>query len=46
MPPDWDFTLYFTDDALNDNAEAVAWLKACEERVRQELDKGTDHAST
>lgn len=42
MPADFDFTLYFTDDALNDNPEAVTWLKACEERVRQELE-GTDH---
>jgi hypothetical protein len=45
MPDDWDFTLNFTDDALEDNPEAVAWLKACEERIRQELE-GTDDETT
>ncbi len=44
MPADWDFTLRFTDEKDNDNPEAVAWLKECEERIRQELDKGDDHA--
>ena len=42
MPDDWDFTLHFTDEELTDNPEAVAWLKVCEERVRQELE-GTNN---
>lgn len=44
MPDDWDFTLHFTDPALDDNPEAVTWLKECEERIRQELEEG-DHAT-
>ena len=35
--PDWDFTLYFTDDELTENAEAVTWLQECEDRIRKEL---------
>ncbi len=44
MPDDWDFTLYFPDAALRENDEAVAWLKVCEERVREELERN-DHAT-
>lgn len=44
MPTNWDFTLYFTDDKLKDNPEAVAWLKACEERIRKEIE-GNKHAT-
>ncbi len=33
----FEFTLTFSDPKLNDNPEAVTWLKECEERIRTEL---------
>lgn len=38
----FEFTLYFTDDKLNDIPEAVTWLKECEERIRAELQECED----
>ena len=40
----FEFTLTFNDanTKLNDNPEAVAWLKECEERVRAELQECED----
>ncbi len=44
MPADFDFTLHFSDKTLNDNPEAVAWLKEAEERIRQELESSYEEA--